>query len=178
MFVFGLRAVWRYSTVSSISSSRRRGGGCLGGEASLLTSISSVWANLAPVFSLTSALSGIHRHEGQRRKRRCLWSCKYCKWNHDVAPPLWGVSNYRRVIRLLCRVKNVQQELGRDIISTGKRTIFKKVPGVSKGMTQNRVKLNLKKYQKFNRKVGRELTRKPAVKKHFHFKVKPQSILH
>lgn len=41
---------------------------------------------------------------------KCLLSCKYCKWNHDVAPTRphssRGVSNYERVIRLLCQVKN------------------------------------------------------------------------
>lgn len=76
-------------------------------DPSVLTSICSALSQFK--FSVLFNLCVIWNSQAWRTQdeTECLLSCKYCKWNHDVAlPSSRGVSNYGRVIRLLCQVKS------------------------------------------------------------------------
>lgn len=76
-------------------------------DPSVLTSICSALSQF--IFSVLFNLCVIWNSQAWRTgdETKCLLSCKYCKWNHGVAPPSSrGVSNYGRVIRLLCQVKS------------------------------------------------------------------------
>lgn len=76
-------------------------------DPSVLTSICSALSQF--IFSVLFNLCVIWNSQAWRTgdETKCLLSCKYCKWNHGVAPPSSrDVSNYGRVIRLLCQVKS------------------------------------------------------------------------
>lgn len=57
------------------------------------------------MFSLTSVLSEICRHEGQRMKRNVYWVVNIVNGVMIWRPRVARLSNYRRVIRLLCQEK-------------------------------------------------------------------------
>lgn len=88
-----------------ISFSRRRRRRRLKGIVERSLPYASLWANLCVVFSLTSVLSGIHRHEGQGMKPNVYWVVNIVNGIMMWRPRRARLSNYRRVIRLLCQVK-------------------------------------------------------------------------